>query len=317
MLIAETWKDDASGITREVQNATVLFADICGSTHLCYRLGDESARSIVGAGMHLIMSVVEGYGGRIVKTLGDEVMCLFPDPDHGAAAATEMQRRTVERQHEGVPLDIHIGMQHGPVLLEGRDVFGDTVNAASYLCAVATSGQILTTDTTIRHLSEQWRPNSRPLFFAVIKGSSVESAIHQIIWQGDTSTLTDVNLRRHNLAPPDDGGALIIHGNTEIRIDPRRPEIVLGRDEQCDIRVADTFASRRHARIVLRRTQIHLIDLSVNGTFVRRVTGEASHVFRTELILDGAGQLSLGRAFDQPDVEVIQFRRDRRAMYRP
>jgi hypothetical protein len=40
-------------------------------------------------------------------------------------------------------------------------------------------------------------------------------------------------------------------------------------------------------------------------------------VFRTELILDGAGQLSLGRAFDQPDVEVIQFRRDRRAMYRP
>lgn len=317
MLTVETWKDEAPPITREVQYATILFADICGSTQLYSRLGDESARAIVGAGMHLIMSVVEGQAGRIVKTLGDEVMCVFSDPDHAAAAATEMQRRTVERQHEGVPLDIHIGMQHGPVLVEGRDVFGDTVNAASYLCAVATSGQILTTDTTIRQLSEQWRPNSRPLFFAVIKGSSVESAIHQIIWQGDTAALTDVNLRRHNLAPPDDGGALIIHGNTEIRIDPRRPEIVLGRDEQCDIRVADTFASRRHARIVLRRTQIHLIDLSVNGTFVRRVTGEASHVFRTELILDGAGQLSLGRAFDQPDVEVIQFRRDRRAMYRP
>ena len=110
---------------------------------------------------------------------------------------------------------------------------------------------------------------------------------------------------------------LIIHGNTEIRIDPRRSEILIGRGEECDIQVRDPFASRRHALIVLRRTQVHLVDQSTNGTFVRRVTGEYAHVFRSELLLDGAGQISLGRAFDQPEVELIQFRRDRRALYRP
>jgi hypothetical protein len=313
----DTWISEALPSVREVRTATVLFADICGSTHLYHRLGDESARSIVGAGMHLIMSVVERKGGRIVKTLGDEVMCLFPDPDCGAAAATEMQRLTAEQQHEGTPIEIHIGMQHGPVLVEGRDVFGDTVNAASYLCAVATSGQILTTDATICQLSAQWRPNSRPLFFTIIKGSSVESAVHQIIWQGDAGVLTDVNRAHHLRAPPDDGGALVVFDGAEFRLDPRRPELRLGRGADCDLRVSDPFASRRHASIVLRRTQVHLVDQSINGTFVRRDTGESFHVFRTELVLDGAGELSLGRGFDQPGVEAIRFGRDRRAMYRP
>jgi len=316
MPTAEAWNAPASASTREVRTATVLFADICGSTRLYHSLGDAAARAIVSAGMHLIISVVEERGGRLVKTLGDEVMCLFPDADQGAAAAAEMQRRISARRHDGVPIEIHIGMQHGPVLTEGRDVFGDTVNAASYLCAVATAGQILTTEATVAGLCEDSRASARPLFFAVLKGNTAETAIHQVLWHEDTSVLTDVNLRRHNLAPPDGGAVLIIHGNTEVRIDPRRPKILLGRGEECDIRVADAFASRRHALLELRRTQIHLVDQSTNGTFVRRVTGEYAHVFRTELLLDGAGQLSLGRSFNQPDGEVIQFRRDRRAMYR-
>jgi len=310
------WNAPDTGSTREVHTATVLFADICGSTKLYTSLGDEAARTIVSAGMHLIMSVVEEFSGRLVKTLGDEVMCLFPDADHGAAAAAEMQRRTSDRLHEGTPIEIHIGMQHGPVLAEGKDVFGDTVNAASYLCTVATAGQILTAESTIACMSERWRASARPLFFAVIKGSTVESAIHQVLWHEDTSALTDVNLRRHNLAPPDSGGVLIVYGNMEVRIDPRRPRVLLGRGEECDLRVSDSFASHRHALLVLRRTQIHLVDQSTNGTFVRRVTGEYAHVFRSELLLDGSGQLSLGRAFDQADVEPIQFRRDRRAMFR-
>lgn len=316
MPTVEAWNAPASASTREVRPATVLFADICGSTRLYASLGDEAARAIVSAGMHLIMAVVEERGGRLVKTLGDEVMCLFPHPDQGAAAATEMQRRISTRRHDGVPIEIHVGMQHGPVLTEGKDVFGDTVNAASYLCAVATAGQILTTDATVAGFSEDWRASVRPLFFAVLKGGTAETAIHQVLWHEDISALTDVNLRRHNLVPPDGGGVLIIHGNTEVRIDPRRPRILLGRGEECDVRITDAFASRRHALLELRRTQVHLVDQSTNGTFVRRVTGEYAHVFRTELLLDGAGQVSLGRSFDQPDVEVIEFRRDRRAMFR-
>lgn len=316
MPLVENWNDTAMAQDREVRLATVLFADICGSTRLYQRFGDATARSIVSAGIDLIMAVVDEYGGRLVKTLGDEVMSVFADPNAAARAACEMQVRTTARQHDGIPIEIHIGMQHGPVLVEGADIFGDTVNAASYLCALATSGQILTAESTVGCLSDEWRASVRPVFFAVIKGSAAESAIHQVLWQADACVLTDVNMRRHNLAPVDDGAVLVMRTGTQIRIDPRRPEILLGRGEDCDIRVTDPYASNRHALLVLRRTHVHLVDLSTNGTFVRRVTGECAHVFRSELVLDGAGELSLGRAFDQPHVEAIRFRRDRRAMYR-
>jgi hypothetical protein len=295
---------------------TVLFADICGSTRLYCTLGNDAARAIVAAGLEALVDLLPGFGGRLVKTLGDEVMCVFPDPDQAVLAASAMQARIEATRPDGHALAIHVGLHHGPVLIEGSDLFGDTVNAASYLCAVASRGQILTTEATIGSLSEQVREHTRPLFFAVIKGSSEESALYQVIWQQDSAVLTDVNLRRHNLVPPDSGSLLVSCGEVQVRIDPRRPSIVLGRGPECDIAVGDPFASRRHATLILRRTQVYLSDHSTNGTFVRRSDGDSAHVFRSELLLDGAGELSLGRAFDQGAVQAIAFRRDRRALYR-
>ena len=91
---------------------------------------------------------------------------------------------------------------------------------------------------------------------------------------------------------------------------------MLGRDPGCDIVVADGFASRRHATLMLRRTEVYLTDHSTNGTYVRRPDGEWAHVFRGEMLLDGAGEISLGRAIDQGQPQLIGFRRDRRALYR-
>jgi class 3 adenylate cyclase len=303
-------------LTRHSTAMTVLFADICGSTRLYCSLGNDAARAIVAAGLDALVDLLPSFGGRLVKTLGDEVMCVFPEPDQAVLAAAAMQAQVEATRPAGHALAIHVGLHHGPVLLEGGDLFGDTVNAASYLCAVASRGQILTTEATIGSLSEAVRERTRPLFFAVIKGSSVESALYQVIWQQDSAVLTDVNLRRHNLVPPDSGSLLVSFGHAQVRIDPRRPSIVLGRDPQCDIAIGDSFASRRHATLILRRTQVYLSDHSSNGTFVRRNGGESAHVFRSELLLDGAGELSLGRAFDQGELQVVGFRRDRRALYR-
>jgi class 3 adenylate cyclase len=301
---------------RQSATLSVLFADICGSTRLYCSLGDVAARAIVAAGLDAVVDVLPRYGGRLVKTLGDEVMCVFPEPDLAVLAAAEMQSQVEATRPAGRALAIHVGLHHGPVLVEGSDVFGDTVNAASYLCAVASPGQILTTEATVEGLSEAVRGRTRPLFFAVIKGSNVESTLYQVIWQQDSGVLTDVNLRRHNLVPPDSGSLLVSFGDTRVRIDPRRPTVVLGRDPGCDIAVGDSFASRRHATLILRRTQVYLADHSTNGTFLRRGDGETAHVFRSELLLDGAGVLSLGRAFDQGEPRAIEFRRDRRALYR-
>jgi len=303
-------------MARRAKELTVLFADVCGSTELYCTLGDDAARRIVSGVLDAIMQILPAFDGQVVKTLGDEVMCTFRDPDQAIRAAAAMQLRVSGMRPAGRAVAIHIGLHHGPVLVESADVFGDTVNAASHLCAVATAGQILTAEPTMTYVSDATRALMRPLFFVVLKGASAESTVYQAIWQADTSEITDVNLRRHNLVPPDAGSMIVSRGQIECRLEPRQPRVTLGRDAACDLPVADSFASRKHAVIVLRRTQTFLVDLSTNGTFVRTPGGNVTHLFRSEMLLEGEGEISLGRAFDQAGAQPIRYRRDRRALYR-
>ena len=108
----------------------VLFADITDSSSLYRKLGDVAARTVVNACLTLIASVLPRYNGRVVKTMGDEVMCVFPSADLAVLAASEMQSLIASSKPGDYPVIIHVGLHHGPVLVEDDDVFGDTVNAA-------------------------------------------------------------------------------------------------------------------------------------------------------------------------------------------
>ena len=131
----------------------VLFADVTDSTSLYQKLGDVPARNIINACLTLIAGVLPRYEGRVVKTIGDELMCVFPSADLAVLAASEMQSLVASSKPGNYPVLIHVGLHYGSVLVEQDDVFGDTVNAAAYLTAVATAGQILTTEATERGLS--------------------------------------------------------------------------------------------------------------------------------------------------------------------
>src|SRR5207247_10922368 len=112
-------------------NVAVLFAEITGSTRLYEKLGNARALECVGLCLNIMRESALGCGGRVVQTIGDEVLCVFPTALAATQAATEMQSR-VEMQEpvSGQRLQIHVGLQFGPVLEEGQDVLGDWVNVA-------------------------------------------------------------------------------------------------------------------------------------------------------------------------------------------
>lgn len=303
-------------MTRQTQNLAVLFADISESTKLYSALGDNAARVVVNACLSLITAVVERYKGRVVKTIGDEVMCVFQRADDAVQAASEMQSQVDVKRPGKARVQIHIGLHYGPVLVEDADVFGDTVNAAAYLTAVAAAEQILTTEATERNLSPELRANVRPVFKAVLKGSSDESTVYQVVWHKDIADLTDVNLRSHKIIPGDQGSLIIAHRNLSLRLDQARPNITIGRGEDCDLVVHEKLASRKHVSIRLMRTHFYLVDHSLNGTFVALESGDEVHVLRKELLLDGSGKLTLGRSVREGAENIITFTRDRRSMYR-
>ena len=74
-----------------MKRAAVLFADICGSTKLYQALGDANARTVVDACLTLMRTVVDRYNGRVVKSMGDEIMCVFDTADNGLLAASDIQ----------------------------------------------------------------------------------------------------------------------------------------------------------------------------------------------------------------------------------
>lgn len=303
-------------MARQTANAAVLFADITDSTRLYQKLGDTAARNIVNACVTVIAKVVPEFDGRLIKTIGDEAMCVFPTADQAALAASEMQSLVARLKPGNYPAAVHIGLHYGAVLVEKDDVFGETVNVAAYLTAVAAAEQILMTEATAARLSPALRFCVRPIFQAVLKGNAEESTVYQILWQTDNVDITDVNLHSHRIIPGDTGSLLVALDEERIRVDQRRPSVTIGRERECDLVVCDKFASRRHVSIRLLRTHFYLIDHSINGTFVTLESGEEVHVLRGELLLGGAGKICLGRKLSEEPGAVITFVRDRRSLYR-
>jgi adenylate cyclase len=292
----------------------VLFADISESTRLYQKLGDTAARAIVSESLALISSVLESHQGRVVKTIGDEVMCVFPTADLAVLAASEMQMVVAAQPDR--PVAIHIGLHHGPVLVEEGDIFGDTVNVAAYLTAVASGEQILTTEATESCLSDALKSCVRPVFHTVLKGATQETRVYQVLWRTDNVALTDVNMRSGKIIPGDTGSLILSLGEERVRVDQWRIGVVVGRSKECDLVVTDKFASRKHFTIRLVRTHFYLYDHSINGTFVSLESGEEVHVLRRELLLDGSGQICLGHSRSERPSEIVGFARDRRSMFR-
>lgn len=299
------------GVTR-TEHRAVLFADMADSTSLYRRLGDDQALRVVSACITVLDTVQKRHGGRLVKTLGDAVMCLFGSADDALSAAVDMQRSVADIRPDGLYLQIRIGLHCGPVVISGADAYGDTVNVAAYLSDAATPDQILIAQTTAAAVGTQWRDAIRPLFDAVLKASSARTAISEVLWRDDAMERTQINLDITRTIPQDIGGLLLDYGGETMRIDHWHPVLTIGREPGCGLAIDRRVVSRRHATLRVERTQFYLEDHSVNGTFVKRDGCTEMHLVRREILLGDSGEIRPG----YNDGPAIQFRRDRRSIYR-
>ena len=173
------------------RQATVLFADVSGSTKLYESEGDKAAMEAVARCLDQLRQKVEASGGRVVKTIGDEVMALFPTPDSAAIAASSMQYAIEALPLVGATkLGVRIGFQSGPVIQSGDDVFGDTVNLAARLVEQARRSQIITSRETSDRLGPIFRSFKRPLYAIHVKGKAEAVELCELIWrQADDVTM--------------------------------------------------------------------------------------------------------------------------------
>ena len=276
----------------------VLFADIAGSTKLYDTLGDVRAKQMVDECIALMRATVEQYSGRVIKTIGDEVMCVLPNADAACLAATDMQLKVAALPVvAGVRRAIRVGFHVGPVIAENNDVFGDTVNLAARMTGIAKALQIITTHSAMERISPLLRASSRGIAALAVKGKEDEVEVCEILWQStEELTMATPSLK----LKPNTLSLHLLYADLALNLDHAGPtSIVLGRDASCEGVVADRMASRQHARIERRQGKFFLIDQSTNGTFVQ-VPDEAEIVLRREeMMLRGAGHIALGHSVSE------------------
>jgi adenylate cyclase len=124
--------------------AAILAADVVGYSRL---MGDDEAGTARAVRDHrdAAAPIVRGFGGRLVKTMGDGVLLEFPSVVAAVECAIRMQQQMAER-NAGVPeakrVLYRIGVNLGDVLIDGDDILGDGVNIAARLEAICEPGGV-------------------------------------------------------------------------------------------------------------------------------------------------------------------------------
>jgi adenylate cyclase len=146
-----TFVADDSETASEPTLATVGFADIAGFTRLTRVMADDDIAQMVQAFESGAADIVAGQGGRLVKTLGDEVMFVCEGADDAVAVAAQMHGLTSPGEEV---LSLRIGMATGHLISRMGDYYGGTVNLASRLTAIARPGSTLVDAATEGALSD-------------------------------------------------------------------------------------------------------------------------------------------------------------------
>ncbi|HEX2316183.1 MAG TPA: adenylate/guanylate cyclase domain-containing protein [Thermomonospora sp.] len=120
--------------------ATVGFADMVSFTQMSRELDEPELARVVERFEETAADVVASNGGRLVKTLGDEVLFSADSPELGGEIALSMAEAIKDETE--MP-DVRVGVAYGPVLPMRGDVFGTTVNLAARLTSIARPGSVV------------------------------------------------------------------------------------------------------------------------------------------------------------------------------
>ena len=292
----------------EQQSLVVLFADISESTRLYEALGNTEAQALIHRCLTLLRDVTEVFGGTVIKEIGDEVLCVFPDASNATQAAGEMHggiRKSIASEH--LPfgrIQIRIGLHYGPVLFEGREVYGETVHIAARMAKLAKPDQIITTEPTVWKMAENLQSMTRYVDEQTIVGRLDKLELYEVIWE--ITDLTDIATHE----PPRE--LRTTHKQLELSCGQQRiclredlNSLSIGRSETSQLVVPSLLASRQHGEINYSRGRFVFRDQSVNGTFIVRDDGREVSLLRDDYPLSGSGRIGIGEPpSDNPDIVI-------------
>jgi len=285
----------------------IMFADIAGSTRLYNQLGDDKAEFLISTRLAIMCNIATNNNGQVIKNIGDEIMCQFPTAEDAALAATEMHVKKVSSDNSS-PLTIRIGLHFGNTIKKNNDIFGDAVNIAARMTAIAKANQSITTESFVQRLSNDEKSKTRLFDSTRVKGIDEEIKIYQLLWEEDNVTTFATAQHIQQISKAKVSIILRFCGEERFYTDGDiTGAISIGRDGTCDITIDATYASRSHVNLEFRRGKFVLVDHSTNGTYVKLNNQNDIFIRREELPLIGEGYISLGEEYKKENTTNIYF----------
>ena len=288
----------------------VMFADVSGSTALFERLGDKEAMHAVERCLKRMKRSIDGYKGRTIQIVGDELLAAFESAEEACQAAIDMQQRIADLPPvSGLKLTIRFGLHSGLVTDNGEKLNGPAVATAARIAGIARRDQILCSSVLVQELAEQSFISADPVpelgtvpedgevlaLFQInwpnYQGGSVHSA-HSTFGQSGTISVERLCVR---------------HRGKAFLLDDKTPVLTIGRDLGCKLIIDDRKASRQHARVERRGDGFYLIDTSTNGSFVTLGSHTESLLRHDELLLLGEGRICFGSSSNDPKSDFFTF----------
>lgn len=285
------------------QTLVVMFVDISGSTKLFSEHGNERALALTSACIANLKTIINKADGSVVNTLGDGILCTFPSADSAFQAAAEFQEAQRDQQ-----VSIHAGFHYGPVLVKEDSVYGDAVNIASRLADKAKKEEIILSEEVMARLSPQHRESVHPLRNEVfVKGKDEPMRVYKMMFIENEVEMTSL-VSRLDVAPLPGLALELIYQGQQIQLSESDEDFVIGRLDECQLAIQNSYVSRRHATIDCTPGKFTLSDHSSNGSYVKDEHGKLTSLNRDSLHLYGSGVISLGIEPDHNPEHVVQFR---------
>lgn len=290
---------------------TILFADIAGSVELYDSLGDVAAHDKIVASQMAMTKIVQQHNGRVVEVIGDEIMCMFKRPDDALNSACKIQESIYEDVNSHI--SVRIGFNSGPTGMENDHPFGDTVNVAARMAAIAKAGQIIMGQESFLRVSELKKRQTRLFKRMTIKGKHDPLDVYEIVCEDLDYTVQISRKQISSLRPSSISAVNLTFKGKTYEVKDISKDIMIGRGPQCDIRIESDMASRLHLIIKCENGIILLKDQSTNGTYVKTRSGNRSaddqdlYLRNEEWLMVNSGMISLGMPVIENNENLIIF----------
>ncbi len=158
------------------QLAAIMFTDIVGYTSLMGN-DEQKAFELLKKNREIQKPIIEQFGGRLIKELGDGVMASFSTVSDAVNAAVKIQ----ETCNSAKDFLLRIGIHQGEVVFESDDVFGDAVNISARIQASAKPGCIYVSETVRNNVSNKKAIETRFVKEETLKNVKESVRIYEVI----------------------------------------------------------------------------------------------------------------------------------------